>query len=94
MKARWHDTNYWHYGETALDLLKQLKTEDWSAPNSVMDFKLNVARRVQVMGTTLLFWDATSFLLGMEKAGFIHLEFDIEISEDKFSSKNKKKSDF
>jgi len=91
MKGRWVDSGFWYHADTALDLLAELKREDWSAPNSVMDFKLNVARRVQVMGVTLLFWDATSFLMSMVEAGFIVVDWELEKPSNQTKITDKKK---
>jgi len=63
-------------GRDATDLLLRLKSEDFTLPSSLLDYKTNTARRAEVFGVHLLFWDATSFLLAMQSAGFCEVEFN------------------
>tara|TARA_R110002110_G_scaffold294990_1_gene508972 strand:- start:165 stop:413 length:249 start_codon:yes stop_codon:yes gene_type:complete len=58
-------------GATAFDIIAQLKVLDWALPSSIEDFKHNVVERTLVMGHLILYWDATSFLYGMESAGLL-----------------------
>tara|TARA_R100000278_G_C5343442_1_gene119124 strand:+ start:131 stop:388 length:258 start_codon:yes stop_codon:yes gene_type:complete len=81
MRVRWFDETYWYEGSTAVSILAQMKRDDWHVPKTVYDFKINVARRCTVLGETLLFWDATSFLLALENAGKVEIKWDLENSD-------------
>ena len=78
MRVRWVEYQGWYEAETAYEILEQMKERDWHIPKTVYDFKLNVARRCQVLGVILVFWDATSFLLALENAGKIEIKWDFE----------------
>jgi hypothetical protein len=54
----------WH-AESPLDLINDMKLADWSRPSTIRDFKHRVQIRTSIVyGTTFVYWDATSFLIG------------------------------
>lgn len=63
------------YHHTARDAVAFLAGMDWDMPDTVLDYKVGVAQRCQVLGYHLLFWDATSFLLSGEHAGLWKVSF-------------------
>jgi hypothetical protein len=70
--------NSFYVGSTAEEILKQIKQADFSIPSSVYEYKLRAARRAQVMGHHLIFWDATSFLMAAQTAGLLKVTFNFE----------------
>ena len=62
---------YWGY--TPLEIIRQMKLEDWARPQDLLEFKQNCARRAKVLGCEFEYYDATSFLMGLEKVGLIKI---------------------
>lgn len=60
-------------GDTAEDVIMQMKLQDWSIPSTYQEFTDNVVRRIQMTGYTMVFWDGTSFLMCLQELGFIDL---------------------
>lgn len=59
--------------DTAVELVGQMRLSDWEIPENNIDFKDNVVRRIQMTGYTIIYWDATSFLMALSELGFITL---------------------
>lgn len=62
-------------------LIQALKLDDWSRPQSLAEFKENVQHRCAVAGTTFVYWDSMSFLLGWAEAQGGTLTWDLEVKE-------------
>jgi hypothetical protein len=59
--------------ENAFNIVKQMRLRDWEIPEDNIEFKDNVVRRIQMTGYTIIYWDATSFLMALSELGFIQL---------------------
>ena len=60
-------------GMDAVSVVTQMRLRDWDIPESNIDFKDNMVRRIQMTGYTIVYWDATSFLMALSELGFISL---------------------
>ena len=60
-------------GMDAFSVVTQMRLRDWDIPESNIDFKDNRVRRIQMTGYTIVYWDATSFLMALAELGFITL---------------------
>lgn len=65
-----------YYDTSSVGILTQIKQGDFSIPESVFQYKVNMATRAKVAGFYLVFWDATSFILAAESAGLWQVEFN------------------
>lgn len=74
------DSGIIYEGDSAFDVVLQMRLRDWSIPETNIDFKDNIVRRIQMTGYTILYWDATSFLMALAKLDFIRLEIGGETS--------------
>tara|TARA_R100000406_G_scaffold53854_2_gene36736 strand:- start:4606 stop:4887 length:282 start_codon:yes stop_codon:yes gene_type:complete len=72
------------YGHTPDEILTEMKLESWDRAKSVLHFKKDMAFRVEMMGTYLVFWDASSFLYALQDADLISIEIQ-------WSERNEKK---
>lgn len=63
-------------GYSAYSVCEQLRSLDWGVPSSVLDFKRGFARRCEVSGSHLLFWDESSFLHAASQAKVFRLWLD------------------
>jgi hypothetical protein len=59
--------------DSAYNLVKQMRLRDWEIPTHNIEFKDNMVRRIQMTGYTIIYWDATSFLMALDELGFIEL---------------------
>lgn len=59
--------------DSAYNVVKQMRLRDWEIPENNIEFKDNVVRRIQMTGYTIIYWDATSFLMALDELGFIEL---------------------
>ena len=59
--------------DSAFNIVKQMRLRDWEIPENNIEFKDNVVRRIQMTGYTIIYWDATSFLMALAELGFIEL---------------------
>jgi len=60
-------------GMDAVSVVTQMRLRDWDIPEHNIEFKDNVVRRVQMTGYTIVYWDATSFLMALAELNFISL---------------------
>ena len=60
-------------GIDAISVVTQMRLRDWDIPESNLDFKDNMVRRIQMTGYTIVYWDATSFLMALAELGFLTL---------------------
>ena len=60
-------------GMSAWEVCDALRRMDWGARQSVLDFKRGAARRCEVAGMHLLFWDESSFLYAAHEAKVFRL---------------------
>ena len=60
-------------GNDAIAVVTQMRLRDWDIPETNIDFKDNMVRRIQMTGYTIVYWDATSFLMALAELGFISL---------------------
>lgn len=63
-------------GWSAFSICEELRRHDWEVPSSVLDFKRGFARRCEVAGMHLLFWDENSFLQAAAQAKVFRLWID------------------
>ena len=63
-------------GWSAYGVCEELRRHDWAIPASVLDFKQGLARRCEVAGMHLLFWDENSFLHAAAQAKVFRLWID------------------
>lgn len=57
---------------TAYMVLRMMKCDDWTNPQSMTDYKSRVQlRTANVEGESFLYWDSSSFLIGLELVGVI-----------------------
>ena len=63
-------------GYSAWAVCDQLRRMDWGVPATVLDFKRGTARRCEVAGMHLLFWDESSFLYACHEAKVFRLRID------------------
>ena len=68
--------DYVLFAETAHDMILKLMEKDWEIPQNVLEFKQNVKERAEIMGKTLHFWDATSFIIALGNAKFCEVSFE------------------
>ena len=62
-------------GNNPTEIIKQMKLQDWSGPASFTDYKERVQKRTAaIQGVTFVYWDATSFLLGMANADLVRIK--------------------
>ena len=64
-------------------LIELLRQNSWNLEPSILDFKVSHARRVEVMGIHILFWDSLSFLQALESAGLVRLHQEGEYEQKK-----------
>lgn len=64
-------------------LVELLRQNSWNLEESILDFKVCHARRVEVLGVSLLFWDSLSFLQALESAGLVRLHQEGEYEQKK-----------
>ncbi len=72
-----------YYGSTPREVLIQMKLDDWTFPNSILEYKEGIAYRSEVCGMKLLYWDETSFLFAMQQAGICEIIIGGEEIEEK-----------
>lgn len=63
-------------GWSAFAVCEELRRYDWEVPSTVLDFKRGFARRCEVAGMHLLFWDENSFLYAAAQAKVFRLWID------------------
>lgn len=64
-------------------LIEWLRKNSWNFEPTILDFKISHARRVEVRGVKLLFWDSLSFLQALESAGLVRLHQEGENEQKK-----------
>ena len=62
-------------------LIYEMKLLDWWRPPTIEQFKLNVQQRCSVSGTTFVYWDAMSFLLGYAEATNAELIYELGVKK-------------
>jgi len=72
-----------YYANTPDDILNQMNINSWDRAKSVLHFKKDMAFRVEMMGTHLVFWDASSFLYALQEAGFCEIELNWSENNEK-----------
>ena len=61
-------------GKCPHDVIEHMQSQSWGIPTSIVKYKELVQTRVaSISNTTFLYWDATSFLLGLKEIGFLQI---------------------
>ena len=65
-------------GSTPEEVLFTMKLTDWGRPRTSGEYKARVQESVAtVKGETFLYWDASSFLMGLQSVGLVTLEWEV-----------------
>lgn len=88
-----YDTNVWikvileddteYLASSPDEIVKAMKMNSWSRPESVKQYKEIVQKYTYAAkGKTFVFWDATSFLFGLQKCGVVKsINMEVFINE-------------
>jgi len=72
-----------YYGNSAEEVLHHMRENSWDSTVSLIDFKKDMAYRVEMRGIVLVFWNATSFLFALQKAGMCEIIIGVNQNEKK-----------
>ena len=67
-----------YVGTTPEEVVIAMKLTDWGRPNTQEEYKSRVQQSVAtIKGKTFLYWDASSFLMGLQSVGLITLVWEV-----------------